>query len=294
MAQPTVDVTKLRYYRVFSTTVTAKTAAPTGDSNTATIVLPDCRWKWLCAGVTVHGNTAVLCNYPQSETTWVATHDPAHKNAEMTLNAVALYDPDNLYETVIREQSGETSIESYNPLAVVKSSVLQTFTLVGGGFKSKHPVTASYPEWGKVWVVSAARHTGLSAFSVGLRRRKTSIIVREETPSAHTSSSGVERPLRTGLAAVVADSKVDVRMDGGRWYMSLPEPHGEMCFSFGSVARQDPVVVALHQLPSAASRVALSKAPPAVWQQYRRPLSTEERGDIVKIYCTSTKSKKTL
>ena len=257
------------------------------------IAMPDERYKLVCGAVTSVGSTIVLGSYPESSSVWCAVHDPARPTAHIVLKVIALFDEANAYETTVKRQqyktvaaaaAGDDGINGTeaNPRGLLEHRLLSAgprscvltcavpskYLVCGGGFYSPMPIVSSQPVstadyaralttkreadayGGGGWAVSAPCDDRLVVFAVGLRVRR---------------SAGVS-------------TNISVTLDGGVWRASLPEPQNTVVVHLGGSNAQDPAAAALYLAPSEASKIAIYRAPPNVWAQYRTPYrSIEDR-----------------
>lgn len=133
-----------------------------------------------------------------------------------------------------------------------------------GGAAAAEPVV---PEEADGWEAVARAGASASAYVVAIRRRTTAAAKDADPPT----------PITVMLPT------------NGFWGVDLGGSVGDMRYRFGAAPSTTRVALSLSQPALAVERVHRWKAPPQAWQDYRTPLSTEERSDQSNTFCHSTK-----
>jgi hypothetical protein len=229
------------------------TTSPSGRPD-ASVVIPD-EYKLLSGGAFISDETPnrkgvlLTASFPESDNRWRAMGKDhvESDSASLTAYAMALYDPDDIWETRIFPT--ESSLTAHpNAIASIKDG---NYVLVGGGARVNYNgagnmLTASYPFEGgdgvqnvpmpgpvsvpvrirvPAWLASSKDHHGasdaatLTGYAIGLRSKLAGVTVEKpsltDSPSAEQGHPSAEATPPSGYKMVGGGARVDYGSGAG-------------------------------------------------------------------------------
>ena len=263
-------------------------------------------YRILSAGVTLHGYAVLTASYPRSTTTWVAKTTPLHRDAQISLQVIAIKESHFSLSTHVVEKKGKGNVmltlqeasEKVWPSTgevqtgktdsspglhgadiqsahseFTESPTVSSLVALCGGFQITHScVTSSSAVFDNASLTPTSDFTPMTGWCVDAEHPEAEVncylLVAEDCPS-HSINVGVT--------------------PRGVWRIHI-EGVGESVSYFGSCKGQNPIARStLLTPPSAYSVSHPRKATPALWKLHRQPPPVEKIRDMSLAYCKMTK-----
>jgi hypothetical protein len=204
----------------------------------SSVVIPD-EYKLLSGGAFIPEQTSngkgllLTASFPESDNRWRAMGKDHVESDSTTLTvyAMALYDPDNIWEMKIFSTTSQVAGFPSNPAFIMDGS----YVLVGGGARVNwtgvgNLLTASFPNLSGtgIWTASSKDHlkpdaATLTTYAIGLRSKLPGVTLQPTLTASHSVQQ--EHPSAEATPPVDTRwSRVGHASTGLEWAICLPPP----------------------------------------------------------------------
>jgi hypothetical protein len=226
----------------------ADTSERSGRSDGQVTVPRD--YKLLSGGALIEQGGAgslLTASYPENPQTWrVLGKEHVHVNpASATAYALALHDPENIWEVRIFQNTG-----GRGNLPSAEVTVPGDYVMVGGGAKvdwqgAGNLLTSSWPKGPATWAASSKSHViedpaAITVYAIGLKSKLPAGSVTYRVDVVTSTSQRVENPTARASADVMVGggARVDWSGAGSLLTASYPQTHS----TWGAISKNHHIV----------------------------------------------------